>query len=279
MTTRSLRGDELAVDIDEDRTRQVAGVVLLATTARLTQEPSDIGEAEPRVGQAVAELRGGDEHGPEDTASAETAVARSSYPSRQCLYVPRDDMLRPAARTASIVMTTLLIAACSSGGGSGTTAPSASSAPSAAASSAAPSSAAPSGSAAASGSPAASGSAAAGGDEYEIKTATAAGITGSFLTGADGKTLYIFKKDTQGNGKSTCNGDCAASWPPFSVGAGEQATAGDGVTATKISTVTRDDGSMQVAYDGWPLYYYAPDQKAGDVLGQGKGGVWFAATP
>ena len=176
-------------------------------------------------------------------------------------------------------MTTLLIAACSSGGGSGTTAPSASSAPSAAASSAAPSSAAPSGCAAASGSPAASGSAAAGGDEYEIKTATAAGITGSFLTGADGKTLYIFKKDTQGNGKSTCNGDCAASWPPFSVGAGEQATAGDGVTATKISTVTRDDGSMQVAYDGWPLYYYAPDQKAGDVLGQGKGGVWFAATP
>ena len=69
-----------------------------------------------------------------------------------------------------------------------------------------------------------------------------------FLTGADGKTLYIFKKDTQGTGKSACNGECAASWPPFSVGAGEQATAGDGVTATKISTVTRDDGSMQVAY-------------------------------
>ena len=137
MTTRPLRGDELAVDIDEDRTRQMAGVVFLATTARLAQEPSDIGEAEARIGQTVAQLRGGDEHGPEDTASAETAVARSSYPSRQCQYVPRDDMLRPAARTASVLMATLLIAACSSGGGSGTTAPSASSAPSAAASSAA----------------------------------------------------------------------------------------------------------------------------------------------
>jgi predicted lipoprotein with Yx(FWY)xxD motif len=170
-------------------------------------------------------------------------------------------MLRPATRTASIVLTSLLIAACS-GSGSGTTAPSASSAPSAAASSAAP-----------------SGSAAAGGDEYEIKTGTAAAITGKFLTGEDGKTLYIFKKDTQGSGKSTCSGDCAAKWPAFTVDDGEQATAGDGVTATKITMITRDDGSKQVAYDGWPLYYFASDSAAGDVNGQGVGNVWFVATP
>ncbi len=176
-------------------------------------------------------------------------------------------MLRPATRTAAILLTTLLIAACSSGSGSGTTAPSASSAPSVAASSAAPSSAAP------------SGSAAAGGEAYEIKTATAASITGPFLTGEDGKTLYIFKKDTQGSGKSTCSGDCAAKWPAFTVDDGEEAMAGDGVTASKISTITRDDGTKQVAYDGWPLYYFAADSAGGDVNGQGVGDVWFVATP
>src|SRR5262245_30899754 len=180
-------------------------------------------------------------------------------------------MLRPATRTASIVLTTLLIAACS-GSGSGTTAPSASAAPSAAASSAAPS-------AAASGSAEASGSAAAGGEEYEIKAATAAAIPGKFLTGEDGRTLYIFKKDTQGDGKSTCKGDCAAKWPPFTLDGDEQATAGDGVTGSKISMITRDDGSKQVAYDGWPLYYFASDSAAGDVNGQGVGSVWFVATP
>jgi len=174
-------------------------------------------------------------------------------------------MLRPATRTASILLTTLLIAACSgSGSGSGTTAPSASTAPS---TSAAPSSAAP------------SGSAAAGGDAYEIKTGTAAAITGKFLTGEDGKTLYIFKKDTQGSGKSTCSGDCLAKWPAFTLDDGEQATAGDGVTASKISMITRDDGSKQVAYDGWPLYYFAADSAAGDVNGEGVGSVWFAAKP
>jgi len=179
-------------------------------------------------------------------------------------------MLRPATRTASILVTTLLIAACS-GSGSGTTAPSASSAPSAAASSAAPSSAAPSASA--------GGSASASSDSYEIKTATNAAITGSFLTGEDGKTLYVFKKDTQGSGKSTCNAGCADKWPAFTLDGSEQATAGDGVTASKISMITRDDGTKQVAYDGWPLYYFASDSAAGDVNGQGVGEVWFVATP
>jgi len=36
---------------------------------------------------------------------------------------------------------------------------------------------------------------------------------------------------------------------------------------------------MQLAINGLPLYYYAPDTKAGDTTGQGVGGVWFIATP
>ena len=54
-------------------------------------------------------------------------------------------------------------------------------------------------------------------------------------------------------------------------------TAGDGVTGT-FGTVKRDDGTTQVTYAGAPIYYFAKDTKAGDVTGQGVGGVWFVAA-
>ncbi|RYE60332.1 MAG: hypothetical protein EOP20_02845, partial [Hyphomicrobiales bacterium] len=34
------------------------------------------------------------------------------------------------------------------------------------------------------------------------------------LVDAKGMTLYTFDKDVAGSGKSTCNGGCAALWPP-----------------------------------------------------------------
>jgi len=110
---------------------------------------------------------------------------------------------------------------------------------------------------------------------YEVTTATDA-KTGTFLTGEDGKTLYIFTKDAPGT--SACAGDCAATWPPFILASGESVKAGSGVAGT-LATITRADGSAQVTYNGQPLYYFAADQKAGDVNGQGVGGVWFAAKP
>jgi predicted lipoprotein with Yx(FWY)xxD motif len=33
-------------------------------------------------------------------------------------------------------------------------------------------------------------------------------------------------------------------------------------------------GTMQWAYDGKPLYFYADDKKKGETAGDGKGGVW-----
>jgi predicted lipoprotein with Yx(FWY)xxD motif len=97
-----------------------------------------------------------------------------------------------------------------------------------------------------------------------------------FLAGEDGKTLYVFKNDTAN--KSNCSGSCAQTWPPFTLDSGEKVTAGKGVTG-KLTTFARADGKMQVAYKGAPLYYYSGDQKAGDVMGQGVLGLWFAATP
>lgn len=98
---------------------------------------------------------------------------------------------------------------------------------------------------------------------------------GSYLTGENGKTLYIFTKDT--GGVSACSGACAVKWPPLILAAGDTIKGGDGVTGT-LATIKRDDGSMQVTYQGAPLYYFAPDTKAGDVSGQGVGGVWFVAA-
>lgn len=109
----------------------------------------------------------------------------------------------------------------------------------------------------------------------QLKVATTS--AGQALTGKDGKTLYFFAKDS--GGKSACNTGCVANWPPFTLGAGETATAGDGVEASMIGSITRDDGSKQVTYGGHPLYYYAADSAAGDANGQGVLGLWFIANP
>lgn len=95
---------------------------------------------------------------------------------------------------------------------------------------------------------------------------------GQILTDRDGVTLYLFTKDEQGSGKSVCNDDCLANWPAFTTD--DPLVLPDGVEG-ELSQITRDDGSMQVAYNGWPLYYFAGDAEPGDVNGQGVGDVWF----
>jgi len=84
-------------------------------------------------------------------------------------------------------------------------------------------------------------------------------------------TLYTFDKDTQGASTSACTGGCIANWPPFLAEAGAMAE-GDWT----IVDVTDKDGMAKKmwAYDGWPLYFWKNDHKAGDVTGDGVGGVW-----
>jgi predicted lipoprotein with Yx(FWY)xxD motif len=96
--------------------------------------------------------------------------------------------------------------------------------------------------------------------------APAAPANGVLATPA-GATLYTFDKDTANSGKSACNGPCAANWPPFAAQASD-------APSGEFSIVTRDDGSRQWAYKGWPLYTFAKDAKPGDTAGEGKGNVW-----
>jgi predicted lipoprotein with Yx(FWY)xxD motif len=97
---------------------------------------------------------------------------------------------------------------------------------------------------------------------------------GSFLVDDKGMTLYLFTKDTPNT--TVCYDKCAIAWPPLlTTGA---PAAGDGVDASKLGTTTRKDGTVQVTYNGWPLYYYEKDKAPGDVVGQDVGGVWYVVS-
>lgn len=98
--------------------------------------------------------------------------------------------------------------------------------------------------------------------------------SGSYLVDAKGMTLYLYTKDSAGT--SVCTGGCANNWPPLTVSG--QPSAGTGVTASLLGTITRADGSTQVTYNGHPLYYYKSDSAAGDENGQGVGGVWYVVS-
>jgi predicted lipoprotein with Yx(FWY)xxD motif len=103
----------------------------------------------------------------------------------------------------------------------------------------------------------------------------ATGEPGELLTDGEGLTLYLFTADSPG--VSTCTDGCLAVWPPLLTGG--EPVAGTGVDAGLLGTLTREDGSVQVTYAGWPLYRYAGDTAPGELTGQGVGGVWFVVAP
>jgi predicted lipoprotein with Yx(FWY)xxD motif len=100
---------------------------------------------------------------------------------------------------------------------------------------------------------------------------------GKILVSASGRTLY--HDSLEGKNLVKCTGACAAVWPPLVIAAGAKPAAGSGVTASMLGTVKRSDGKVQVTYGGKPLYLFSGDKKAGDVKGQGTGGIWHALTP
>ena len=79
------------------------------------------------------------------------------------------------------------------------------------------------------------------------------------LVDSKGMTVYTFDKDSAGSGKSACTGACTQNWPPV--------MAGDAPLSAPYSSVTREDGSKQLAYHGKPLYTFAKDKKPGDKAG------------
>jgi predicted lipoprotein with Yx(FWY)xxD motif len=102
-----------------------------------------------------------------------------------------------------------------------------------------------------------------------LKTATIGGKT--VLTNGKGFTLYSFAPDTPTTSK--CYGTCAAYWPPVT----GSSAAGSGLPG-KTTTIKRTDGSLQLTYNGHPLYTYVGDSAPGQASGNNvnlNGGLWL----
>lgn len=99
---------------------------------------------------------------------------------------------------------------------------------------------------------------------------------GQFLVASNGKAVYTYDGDKAG--VSNCNGSCADTWPPYTVSSAASIKGASNLTGT-VGTITRDNGSIQVTYNGKPLYFYSKDTAAGKASGQGNGGVWFIVKP
>jgi predicted lipoprotein with Yx(FWY)xxD motif len=87
-------------------------------------------------------------------------------------------------------------------------------------------------------------------------------------TDANGMTLYTFDKDTKDT--SNCYDQCAKNWPALKADA-------DAKASGEWTIVERKDGTKMWAYEGKPLYTFIKDKKAGDMTGEGVGGVWHVA--
>jgi predicted lipoprotein with Yx(FWY)xxD motif len=99
---------------------------------------------------------------------------------------------------------------------------------------------------------------------------------GPFLVDINGMTLYTFSQDTSTT--SACTGECVAIWPPLIVAADTLLAGSEGIGG-QLATITRDDGTLQVTYNGRPLYRYSQDVVPGDAKGQGIDNQWFVALP
>jgi predicted lipoprotein with Yx(FWY)xxD motif len=138
--------------------------------------------------------------------------------------------------------------------------------------------------------------AASGGPQYAPASAPAGGQGASFtstvssttingakvLVDPTGAALYTNDQDTGGKPKCVTS-DCAAVWVPLTVPAGQQPTAGPGVSGS-ISTVSVG-GKDQVTLNGKPLYTFALDGRGeshGNGLQDSFGGThfsWHSAVP
>ncbi len=111
-----------------------------------------------------------------------------------------------------------------------------------------------------------------------VVKAAKVGDLGTIIVNSEGMTLYDFHKD-QG-GKSSCYGACAGAWPPLLTEGEPQAEAG--AMASQLGTTKRKDGTVQVTYNGWPLYTYAGDKSPGEANGNDIdqfGAEWYALQP
>jgi predicted lipoprotein with Yx(FWY)xxD motif len=97
---------------------------------------------------------------------------------------------------------------------------------------------------------------------------------GQMLFDDRGQAIYLFEPEA--DGRPACYGECETAWPPVLTKGEPVAQAG--LRQGLLDVVERRDGSRQVTYGGWPLYFYAHEDP-GEVLCHDvvlNGGLWLA---
>jgi len=114
------------------------------------------------------------------------------------------------------------------------------------------------------------------GDNSRLGVATS--NLGDHLVDAAGYSLYLFWPDARQI--STCRGTCAINWPPFTAESSNALPAISEVLSPELlGLIEREDGEVQVSYNGWPLYYYAGDSEPGLIHGHMATEEWYLVTP
>lgn len=99
---------------------------------------------------------------------------------------------------------------------------------------------------------------------------------GTYLIGYNGRPVYTYAKDW--GIESTCYDSCATLWLPYIVSPQDDVThLQEGVSGIVGIVAREDSGSLQLSYNGHPLYFYAQDQNG--VAPAGETTDWKVARP
>ena len=111
-----------------------------------------------------------------------------------------------------------------------------------------------------------------------VKSANNKQVKRTIVVNAKGLTLYRLAPETSKH--ILCKSSaCLAAWPPLTIAKGQKPVKGPGVTG-KLGTIKRGN-KLQVTDNGWPLYTFSGDSKAGQANGEGLmnfGGTWHTVA-
>jgi predicted lipoprotein with Yx(FWY)xxD motif len=105
-----------------------------------------------------------------------------------------------------------------------------------------------------------------------------ASLGSTILVNTKGLTLYHLSSERTGS--ISCSGICATFWIPVLATSGKPSL-GKGVVASKVGTIKRPDGKVQLTYNHYALYRYYLDKKPGQIGGEGFAtgtGSWYAVS-
>jgi predicted lipoprotein with Yx(FWY)xxD motif len=112
----------------------------------------------------------------------------------------------------------------------------------------------------------------------KFSVANVSGV-GNVVVDGRGRTVYILTSGDHTNVSCTDANGCTKLWPDLPLrGGASAASAGTGVTASRLGTKKLSDGETYPTYNHWLMYEYSGDSGAGQAKGEGIksfGGTWY----